>query len=179
MSDRALTAPAPLEDELQLLSAWVVLPATPPIAGSVAQNLAVATVRRSRLLGHRWLSIVLAVIALLALAAAAVAVAWVMGGVRLTFTDATPSVIPSVAGARAFPGRAMPLDQARGLAGFRIAVPTLAALETPDRVMVDVERPTGGSVALLYGARPGYPAAPVGIGLAVTVFRADISPEIF
>lgn len=179
MNDRLMAAGS-LEDELRALGGWVVLPPTPAIAEAVGQALAGRRGRASAPVGFRWLSVVLAVVALLALAAAAVAIAWVMGGVRLTFTDATPSVLPASASIRGVPGsRAVSLAEARGLVGFPIQVPRLAALAAPDRVLVDTQRPTGGSVTLAYAARPGYPAGRDGSGLLITEFRADISPEVF
>lgn len=181
MSDHGHVPATGLEDELRHLSTWVQLPPTPAIADIVRRRLAGGAAVRSRpgRIGSRWLSVVFALIALLVLAAAAVAAAWVMGGVRLTFTDATPSPNPASASMRSMPGgRAVSLEEARAMVGFPIVVPRLAALGTPDRVLVDAQRPAGGSVALAYAERPGYPA-PDGSGVVVTEFRADISPQVF
>lgn len=178
MVDRGRDPSVAFEDELRMLRAWVVIPATPPIADGVRRALADRPVRPVRPAGVRWLSIVFAVIALLALAGVTIAVAWVMGGVRLTFTDATPSPITSSESLRAIPGRPVSLDEARGLVDFPILVPRLASVGAPDRVLVDAERPAGGSVTLAYGARDGDPTRSGG-GLIITEFRADISSEVF
>ena len=180
MTDRKLSFRGSLEDELHQLGAWIAFPHTPPIAEDVGRALARGSAAWSRPARFRWLSVVLAVIALLALAAAAVAVAWVMGGVRLTFTDGTPSNRPPSASIRALPGsHEVTLAEARKIVDFPIVVPHLPALGAPDRLLVDAGRPAGGTLTLAYRDRPGFPAGGTGTGLVITEFRADISPEVF
>ena len=177
MTDRFPARVRTLEEELDQLRPAVALPPTPDIAGPVIERLRGAPPVTAR---HRpWLAFALAVVALLMFAAAAAAVAWAIGGVRLTFSEATPSPAPSAVASGRVPGEAVSLAEARGAVDFPILLPELDGLGTPDAVHLDRRRPSGGSVALIYGARPDYPADAAGVGLVITEFRADIGPEVF
>jgi hypothetical protein len=177
VTDRFPARMRTLEQELDLLRPAVALPPTPDIAEAVIEHLrGTAVAARPR---RPWLAFGLAVVALLVFAAAAAAIAWAIGGVRLTFTEATPSPAPSVVAPGRVPGAAVSLAEARSAVDFPILLPELDGLGPPDAVRLDRRRPSGGSVALIYGARPGYPADAAGGGLVITEFRADIGPEVF
>jgi hypothetical protein len=119
------------------------------------------------------------VITLLLLGAAVAAAIWGIGGVRFTFTGGTPPGRPAAVAAGRVMGEAVSLDEARRTVEFPLLLPDLADLGVPDAVYLDRHRPAGGRVALVYGARPGFPADPPRGGLVITEFRADIGPEVF
>ena len=165
------------------LARTVVFPPTPPIAAAVGAQLREQTPRgwRAALPWSGWRigrSLALAVVALLVLAAAAVAFGIAIGGLRITFAPGTPPPLPSGAvQSRAF-GEEVGLDEARRRAGFQVLVPSLAAMGQPDHVYYNGV-PSGGTVSLVWGPRPGYPADANGIGLVITEFQAAVDPAVW
>ena len=161
----------------------VVFPPTPPIAVAVAAQLREHAGRRSRgpLPWAGWRvgrSLALALVALIVLAAAAVAFGIAIGGLRITFAPGTPPPLPSGAvQSRAF-GEEVGLDEARRRAGFQVLVPSLAGIGQPDHVYY-TDVPSGGTVSLVWGARPGFPADASGIGLVITEFQAIVDPAVW
>ena len=99
-----------------------------------------------------------------------------IGSVRITFDDRVPS--PTIGTEYDF-GRAVTLPTARELADFVVPVPNDVTLGAPDAVFYDDDTPPGGQVALVYGARPGLPAATGDTAIVFTVFPADLSTGEF
>lgn len=168
------------------LGRTVAFPDTPPIASVVASRL------RSRpSLGDTparpwlgwfgrplWRGIGLALIVLLILAGAAVAFGLVIGGLRITLAPGTAPPLPSgVVQSRAF-GSEVGLAEARRRAGFTVLAPTLAAIGQPDHVYLN-SFPSGGTVSMVWGSRPGYPADADGVGVVVTEFQATVDPGVW
>ena len=183
MTDRSSPSDAALEARLADLASALVLPAAPPMASAVAARLAEPRTQRRWSPWTAWRlgrPMVLALLALLLLVAVAAAVVvTLIGGVRLVNTRQTPSALPSSVGAARGLGTATSLEHARATLGFTIRLPSLPGIGAPDEVYITPDRPAGGSLALVYGARNGYPADSTGVGLLITEFRADISPELF
>ena len=159
------------------LARAVAFPETPDIA-------TVVTVRLREERRHWWTrrtlgrSIGLALLALLVLAGAAVAFGLVIGGLRITLAPGTPPPLPSgVVRSRAL-GTEVGLAAARRRAGFTVLVPTLAAMGQPDHVYLN-PAPSGGTVFLVWGSRPGYSADADGLRLVVSEFRANIDPGLW
>jgi hypothetical protein len=167
-------------------------PATPTIAAAVGDRIRSGVLQTDfgwsgvlrRWLAGSWLprgrlarGMALGLLAALLIAAAAVAVGITIGGLRIVTSDQTPVPLPSgVASARAF-GFEVSLDEARRRAGFEILTPGLAIIGPPDHVFY-LPSPLGGTISLVWGDRPGYPADPkTRIGLVVTEFRADVGPD--
>jgi hypothetical protein len=187
---------AALDASLADLAAMVEFPATPPIATPVADRI-----RSGSLPGDRWFAAVqgwlrggwlrrgwlprgrlargvaLGLLAALLIAGAAVAVGIAIGGLRIVFSTETPRPLPSgAAAARAF-GVEVSLDEARRRAGFTIVTPGEPTIGPPDHVFY-LPSPRGGTISLVWGDRPGYPADPkTRIGLVLTEFRGDVGPE--
>ena len=176
--DGTLDAP-----DLSDLWAHVDLPPTPDLAAAVTDRLRRRAVERRRRINpfgrpiHR--AVLLAAAALLVLAGVAVAVRLGVGGLSLVLVEQTPRVTPVEIGGRLHLGERVGLTEARRRVEFAIALPALPGLGEPDAVFVSQE-PPGGRVSLVYGDRPGFPAdETTDIGLIVTQFRRDISPETF
>jgi hypothetical protein len=90
---------------------------------------------------------------------------------------ATPQPRRSQLGSELVLGRAVSLDEARRLAGFRIRVP--GALPAPDAVWYDAPPPAGGRVSFVYRPQRGLTRSPeTGTGLLVSQWRATVSPVI-
>jgi hypothetical protein len=161
----------------------VSFPSTPRIAQAVAAQLRERPPagKRSLRLWSGWRlgrSAALALVALLILAAAAVAFGIAIGGLRITFAPGTPPPLPSgEVQSRAF-GSEVGLDKARLRAGFTILVPSLEKIGRPDHVYIN-DVPSGGTVSLVWGPDPGYPADINGIGLVVTEFEANVDPRVW
>ncbi|TMB56853.1 MAG: hypothetical protein E6J47_03940 [Chloroflexi bacterium] len=178
MADQHLS---PLEMRLAELSAFIDVPAAPPLASAVADRLrAEAGLRPS----WRWplpsvgRGTALAVAATLLLVSAVAAIGIALGGLRLIFNPESLPPLPSIPNQPGI-GQQTTLDAARSSVGFVLRVPTVSALGEPDQVYV-MEPPAGGAVTLVYGARPGYPLQPDRMyGLVLTQFRADIQAENF
>lgn len=165
------------------LSQVVAFPPTPRIASAVAGQLSERPPagKRPLRLWFGWRlgrSAALALLVLLILAAAAVAFGIVIGGLRITFAPGTPPPLPSaVIQSRAF-GSEVGLDEARSRAGFTLLVPSLGDIGRPEHVYFN-DVPSGGTVALVWGSRPGYPADANGVGLVVTEFQASVDPAVW
>jgi len=161
----------------------VAFPPTPRIAQAVAAQLRERPPAGKRSL-RPWSgwrlgrSAALALLALLILAAAAVAFGIAIGGLRITFAPGAPPPLPSsVVQSRAF-GSEVGLAEARQRAGFTILVPSLEEIGQPDRVYIN-DVPSGGTVSLVWGPHPGYPADVNGVGLVVTEFEANVDPRVW
>ena len=179
-----------LETALADLAGSVQFPATPSIAAAVAEQIRSGSAqpragfRGAGWLARRWLprgrvarGLALGLLAAILVAGAAVAVGIAIGGLRIVQSTQTPSPLPSgVVASRAF-GVEVSLDEARRRAGFIIQTPGLAGLGPPDHVFY-LPSPRGGTISMVWGDRPGYPADPTSrIGLVVTEFHADVAPE--
>lgn len=163
-----------LERRVTELRDAIAFPPTPAIAPVVVERL------RARQPGPRWRiapALVFGVAAAL-LVAGIVAAGLLIGGVRI-LPVGSPSLLPeAVVGERGL-GSQVSLDEARARAAFEIAIPRLDSLGEPDRVYF-ADPPAGGQVALVYGARPGYPADPeTAIGVVVMEFRSTIAEGTF
>lgn len=176
--------PGVLEDALVDLGAALDYPPTPPLAASLATHLrgtgAAEPRLRRPLLGSWRRSLVLGILAALLLVGVATALGIGLGGLRIVFTTQTPSPLPlpsGVIGSRVL-GTETDIASARQWAGFTVRVPQLDALGAPDHVFFS-SLPRGGTVALTWTGRVGYPADRSGVGVVVTQFRADIDPGIF
>jgi hypothetical protein len=176
-----------LASALTELAGAVTFPETPAIASFVAARLREGADGTRRLVPS-WLGellgrpigqgIGLALLALLVLAGAAVAFGLAIGGLRITFSPGTAPPLPSdVVQSRAF-GSEVGLEGARSQAGFTLLTPSLAEIGLPDHVYLD-SVPSGGTVSLVWGSRPGYPAGRDGVGIVVTEFRASVDPGMW
>jgi hypothetical protein len=166
-----------LASALADLAGAVAFPSTPPLAQMVGAQLRQPRLRPRRDTG--WFGwrlgrgFALALLAVLILAGAAVAFGLVIGGLRITFAPGTPPPLPpGVVHSRAF-GSEIGLDGARKRAGFAILLPSSAGIGAPDHVYYN-DFPTGGTVTLVWGPRPGYSADSSGVGLVITEFKAIV-----
>jgi hypothetical protein len=179
---------AALASALAQLRDEVAFPPTPPVAAAVGERLRTRPLQTPRFLG-RWTGLgaglrlgrglAFALIALLVVAAAAVAFGIVIGGLRITFAPGTPPPIPSgVVRERAF-GPEVDLDAARARAGFTVLMPDLPSLGPAHPVFYN-DFPSGGTVALVWGARDGYPVdATTGVGVVLTEFQATVERQVW
>jgi hypothetical protein len=173
------------EQRLARLREDVVFPPTPDLAGAVAARIAAEPTRRPR---PRWaparlrpatvaLAAAVAVLALAATLAASPGVRariadWLgIGAVRIERVERLPDTSPA---ANLGLGQRTTLARAHRVAG--VPVPTIRALGAPDAVYLDTAL-GGGSVALVYVARPGLPRSTSGIGALLTVIRGG-EPEV-
>jgi hypothetical protein len=171
-----------LGEALADLGAWLQFPPTPALVTAVgvairSQPAARPTWSLGRPLRR---SLALGLAAALLVAGLAAAIGFALGGLRISFGGPPPgSPLPDeVVIERAF-GDRVPLDRVADRLAFAPLAPTLRELGAPDQAYV-AEPPSGGSLALVWGDRPGLPADPdSGIGLVLTEFRADIGPETF
>lgn len=170
------------ELELELRELTVEWPATPDLAGAVADRMEHARPARRRLrLGldrPAWqlaavvAALVIAVVAAVPPARSAVLDLLGFGSVRITREEPRP---PRFAPGGLALGEPLTLAQARRRAGFPVLVP--AAVGEPDAVYFADE--PAARVDLVYRSRPGLPAAgTTGAGLLVTEFRAVAEPLI-
>jgi hypothetical protein len=170
-----------LEAALTDLGGSLVFPTTPQLAAAVATAIRSEPARRSWSFGRPLRrGLVLGLAAALLVAGLAAAIGFALGGLRITFGEPSPGTgLPEeVVSARAF-GDPIGLDELGVRLGFEPLAPTLPELGAPDHAYV-AEPPAGGSLALIWGDRPGFAADPEsGIGLVLTEFRADIGPETF
>jgi hypothetical protein len=218
MTDRSMTrTDASLESALRSLASeidWpVAAPAAadgtttgPDIATRVRVRLASGERRRSR---HWWSiggrpvrrSLVLAVVALLALAIVAGAVGLGLPGLRITFGEPSPSLLPSpsatgaatagttpsssptptlppVAGMRLSLGRQVELDEVEALTGVPVRLPTDERLGPPDSVWVDPAR--SDQIAYVWKAGPDLPeTSEPGVGLILMRFAGRSDDEFY
>jgi hypothetical protein len=76
-------------------------------------------------------------------------------------------------------GRPVSLEEARTTVAWPVLVPDDALLGPPDEVYLDLAH-RDGAVSLVWGARPGLPAASTtGAGLLLTEFRGSINEQFF
>jgi hypothetical protein len=98
-------------------------------------------------------------------------------GVKLEVVPTLPPATSRPLGEGLSLGRLVSLGEARREVPYRILVPTLPVLGSPDEVYLD-PRINEGIVSLVYRARPGYPpATETGVGVLVTEFRAEVDEE--
>jgi len=166
-----------LEQRLHALRDELAWPATPDVAGAVAQRLAAPPARARRAPRMR-LSPALAAGLLALLIALGVFAAspdvrarvrdWLgIGAVRIERVERLPDLAP----ARELGlGRRTTVAAAERAAGF--AAPVARALGPPDAVYVDrVGR--GRAISLVYVPRPGLPVATSGTGAVIEAFHGD------
>jgi hypothetical protein len=167
----------PLERELVLLREELTWPATPDLAGAVAERIAgeprdgAAAGRRRALRSRRPATVAVGALAVVLAIAVTLAAApgvrariahWLgIGAVRIERVERLP---PTAPGRDLGLGRRTTLAGARRLA--RARVPAVAALGPPDAVYAD---PRDGSASLVWRPRPGLPAASRGVGALLTV----------
>jgi hypothetical protein len=179
MTDRA--DDRALETALADLAGSLLFPPTPQLALAVAAAIRSEPARRSWSFGRPLRSgLALGLAAALLVAGLAAAIGFALGGLRITFDGPSPgTAIPeAVVIERAF-GDPVRLDELAGRLAFAPVAPTISELGAPDHAYV-AEPPTGGSLALIWGDRPGFPAdSESGIGVVLTEYRADIGPETF
>ena len=101
-----------------------------------------------------------------------------IGAIQIRFADGTPLPTPVASVLNRGFGEPTTLAAAEAHVPFDVRVPSDPALGDPDAVYLAAV-PDGGTVTLVWGDRPGFPADEDGIGLVVTEFRADIGPETF
>ena len=166
-----------LERALRDLGGALEFPPAPDVARAVAHRIEEG--RRPALwLTRRSAVVAFAVVVVVAVAASmlipdvrtAVADFLGLGGVRIEIR-ATPTP-PGEVGSDLFLGEPVTLEGARADAGFEVGVPT--ALGPPDEVFVaDVSE--HHRVSLLWGPRPGLPAAKeTGVGALLVEFPGDV-----
>ena len=170
---------ARLEGELAQLAVEIAIPPTPQLAPAVA--VALRERRAPSRIGLRLSrGLLLAILATLLIVGIAAALGIVIGGIRFVTSSGTPAPLPPGVAAERGLGRLVSLADARSAVTFQIRLPAGTALGDPEHVYVSSLQPVGGSVALVYGDRSGFPAdAKSGIGVLITEFRADIGPESF
>jgi hypothetical protein len=167
-----------LEAALDDLARAIRFPATPALAAGVVAELE----RKGRKTGLQFGSwpraVLLAGAGILVLVGVAGAIGLGTGTIHIRFADGSPlpTPLPSVVN-RGF-GRPVTMAEAASAVPFTILVPTDPALGQPDGIFLSPV-PTGGTITMAWGDRPGYPADDDGIGLVVTEFQADIGPETF
>jgi hypothetical protein len=167
-----------LEQALTRLGAELEFPSTPDVAGAVRQRLAEAPRRRP--LG-RPLALALAALAVLAGTVMAVPPArsavleWLgLQGATVERVETLPELAAGARGSLEL-GRLVSLAGAGELASFDVLVPE--ALGEPDDVYHS-DSPPGGRTSLVYRPREDLPdARGSGIGLLVTEFRGDVTPD--
>jgi hypothetical protein len=188
-----------LEAAMRSLGRDIAFPATPDLAATVRMRLAQQSPVQPR---APWFSLplwprvvaaaVLAVVVLLGAAAAvspdarqAIAQRLGLRGVAITHVEELPTPTaeparvatstPSPPGAGLNLGTRMELEQARGLVGFPLLVPS--GLGQPDAVYVF----NTNQVSLVYAPRADLPQAPqsISVGLLVTEFRATLDETLF
>ncbi|RPH34325.1 MAG: hypothetical protein EHM90_05995 [Chloroflexi bacterium] len=161
------------------LAAAVLFPPTPRLADSVVAELRQparggwwprpASVGRALVLGSAAAVLAVGVVGAIGIG---------LGAIRINFADGTP--LPTPVGSvpnRGF-GQPITLDEAQVAVPFDIRLPDDPELGDPDEVYLSPV-PAGGTVTLIWGDRPSFPANEEGIGLAITEFSADIGPETF
>jgi hypothetical protein len=201
-----------LEGALRSLGDGIVWPtAAPTAAGDATTGPDIATRVRVRLTDtsrprarRGWLprgwrpvrrSLLLALIALLALAIVAGAAGLWLPGLRLSFgggpTPPTPAptvrpgasptpspLAPSAPGAGLRLGQLTTLDQVEATTGIPVRLPADARLGPPDAVWIDP--PRGNQLAYVWGSRPDLPATnEPGIGLVLMRFDGTTDPGFY
>jgi hypothetical protein len=131
-------------------------------------------------------SVAIAVLGLLLVAGAATAALFRIRGVEIRIRPTPPTPVPSRSpttdvspdlGRMLSLGERVTLSEARQAVSFRVRLPSLAGLGSPDEVYVD-DDPSGGRVTAVYRPQPGLPkAATTDVGLLVTQFRARFEED--
>jgi len=188
MSDRSdLALDVSLGAALTDLASAISFPATPALAVAVVAQIQAPARSRwwsktpsSGRVGGRALgrSLVLGGLAALLVAGVAGAIGIGIGAIQIRFADGTPLPTPVASAANRGFGEPKTLAAAEASVPFDIRLPADPALGEPDAVYLAAV-PDGGTVTLVWGERPGFPADDDGIGLVVTEFRADIGPDTF
>lgn len=159
-----------LERELRALGADLDFPATPDLVGAVRSRIATAPPARP----FRWrrplvlalATLIVAIGAVMAVPAARTAVLEWLGLRGVTIQHVPEERVVPPGGELAL-GERVTLAQARRNAGFRVRVPRLDELGTPDAVYFSAAHASGGYVSLVYGSGED-------VHLLVTQFRARI-----
>lgn len=174
--------PDHLEQRLTALRGELEFPPTPELAPTVMARVSTAPPRRRRrpVPTRRTLAVALALLVLLAAAAAAVEP--VRHAVRdlLGLEGATVERVPRlpVSPGGLDLGRPVTLDAAKERASFAVRIPGESWLGRPDAAYLR-GRPPRAAVTLAYRPRPGLPRLAAGpVGLLLTQFRGDLSPEL-
>ena len=215
MTDRPMARDdSSLEAALRSLAAEIDWPAAAPMtADGVTAGPDIATKVRARLVaGDRrrarrgWWSfggrpvrrsLVLAIVALLALAIVAAAVGLGLPGLRISFGEPPASLLPSpsatstgsgtpppsptlppIAGMRLNLGRQVTLDEVEPTTGVPVRLPADARLGSPDSVWVDAAK--GDQVAYVWKASDDLPeTAERGVGLVLMRFDGGDDREYY
>jgi hypothetical protein len=172
-----------LEAALAELSTAVRFPATPALAPAVLAQIHAPSSPRwwaplfpgGRSLGR---SLVLGGVAVLLVAGVAGAIGIGIGAIQIRFADGSPLPTPIASVPNRGFGEPITLAAAEAAVPFTIRAPADPALGQPDAMYLATV-PDGGTVTMVWGARPGYPAGADGLGVVVTEFLADIGPETF
>jgi hypothetical protein len=130
-------------------------------------------------------SVTIAVLGLLLVAGAATAALFRIRGVEIRIRS-TPTAVPSRSptteaspdlGRTLSLGERVTLREARQAVSFRVRLPSLPELGSPDEVYIDDE-PSSGRVTAVYAPRPGLArTSATDVGLLVTEFRARFDEE--
>jgi hypothetical protein len=219
MIDRRLASldDADLEGALRTLSAaidWPTAAPTTPSGATAGPDIAtrvrvrITSGDRARAARPWWRpsggrpvrrSIVLAIAALLALAIVAGAVGLGLPGLRITFGEPPPSLLPSttptaeptergtptptptlppITGMRLDLGRQVQLDEVESLTGIPVSLPTDARLGEPDTVWVDEAK--FDQIAYVWEAGPTLPeTSERGVGLVLMRFAGRTDDEFY
>ena len=131
-------------------------------------------------------SVAIAALGLLLVAGAATAALFRIRGVEIRIRPTPPTAVPSRSpttdvspdlGRTLSLGERVTLGEARQAVSFRVRLPSLPGLGSPDEVYVD-DDPSSGRVTAVYAPRPGLPrTSATGVGLLVTQFRARFDEE--
>ena len=172
-----------LESALVALGRDIEFPPTPDVAGAVRRRLAERSEgRRLHLPARRTLVLAFAVLAVVVGAVMAVppartAVLELLGlrGATVERVETLPA-LPQDAAGELMLGRPLPLEEARGQAGFEVLVPSDPG--EPDRVFYSSAVP-GGRVSLVYSPSGELPPSRfTDVGLLVTEFDGTLAPEL-
>jgi hypothetical protein len=170
-----------LEPVLADLARHLIYPPTPDVSLSIRSRLAGARHPQHRpAVRLSWHGLGVSALAAILLAAAVLSASpharaavgqWLgLPGVRITL--GVPILHPGRLGGDLELGRRTNLAGARKFAAFHVLVPSLPTIRRPDEIYVN-RSPPGGSVSLVYRARPGLPETrQTGVGLLVTEFRS-------
>jgi hypothetical protein len=168
-----------LEVALADLATAVEFPSTPALATGVIEAIQLPSrTGWGVALPSLGRSVVLGTLTALLVVSVAGAIGLGLGAIRITFVGDSP--LPSPVGSVPDRGYGQPsnLAEAKEAVPFAIRLPAIPVLGGPDAVyLADV--PASGTVTLVWGDRPGYPADADGSGLVITQFAADIGPATF
>jgi hypothetical protein len=171
-----------LERDLGALGRQIAYPPTPDLRRAVVARLGARPAARAPARPTTTRVLALSALALVTAAATAVAAPPVARDALLDLIDLRGVEIEPTSQPPPRPrprpldlGRAVTLDAAGDSLAFVPLVPR--ALGPPDRVFVGRSTP-GGALSITYPAQPGLPRTrTTGVGLLLTEFRGDLSPE--